>query len=190
VLELPKLDEALDRNDEPNLVLWGRFLSATTDAELDTLAIENPVLKQAKEALETLSDDPSARVQAEMREMALLSYKLDMGKVWHDGVAKGEARGRAEGEARGRAEGEARGRAEGEARGRAEGEARGRAEGEARGRAEGKEETLRGLLSLKFGDLPEAAARRLENATEAELDRCLQRLLTAGTLEEVLTAKD
>jgi flagellar biosynthesis/type III secretory pathway protein FliH len=42
---------------------------------------------------------------------------------------------------------------------KAEGEAKGRAEGEAKGRAEGKAETLRKLLTLKFGALPEGTAR-------------------------------
>ena len=52
VLELPRLATACDRNDEPELARWCRFFSATTDAELDELAMENPTLKQAKEALE------------------------------------------------------------------------------------------------------------------------------------------
>jgi predicted transposase/invertase (TIGR01784 family) len=174
VLELPKLGEALARNDEPELALWGKFLSATTDAEIEALAKEHPVLKQAKEALETLSDDPSARTRAEMREMAQISYRLDMGKAWRDGLTEGEAKGRAEGEAKGRTEGEAKGRAEGEAKGRAEGEAKGRAE------------ILRKLLALKFGDLPEHVTLRLAGANEADLDQWLERALAASTLHEVL----
>jgi predicted transposase YdaD len=81
-----------------------------------------------------------------------------------------------------RAEGEARGRAEGEARGRAEGEARGRAEGEAHGRAE----ALVQLLTLKFGPLPQATLDTMQAATAAQLQTWTARVLTAGTLEQVL----
>jgi predicted transposase/invertase (TIGR01784 family) len=117
LVELPKLAEAVGKNEEPELVRWATFLSATTDHELTELAMKDPVLQQAKDALDRLSADPQARLLAEQREMALISYHLDMNEVRKQGRAEGEARGRAEGEARGRAEGEARGRAEGEARG-------------------------------------------------------------------------
>jgi len=73
--------------------------------------MKDPVLQQAKDALDRLSADPQARVLAEQRELALISYRLDMNMMREEGRTEGEARGRAEGEARGRAEGEARGRA-------------------------------------------------------------------------------
>jgi len=41
-------------------------------------------------------------------------------------------------------------------------------------------------LSLKFGPLPEAAANRLAAATQAEVERWLEVVLTAATLEAVL----
>lgn len=47
-VELPKLPGALERNGEPDLVAWGKFLAAVEDEELETLAMEHPVLKQAK----------------------------------------------------------------------------------------------------------------------------------------------
>lgn len=65
---------------------------------------------------------------------------------------------------------------------RAEGEARGRAEGEARGRAE----ALVQLLTLKFGPLPPAAAEAVHAATTDQLETWTARVLTAGTLDEVL----
>jgi predicted transposase/invertase (TIGR01784 family) len=95
-LELPKLDSAPDRNDEPNLLLWGKFLSATNDAALEQLALEHPVLKQAKEALDQLSDDPAAWERAEQREMSLIAYHLGMGGARREGIAEGKAEGKAE----------------------------------------------------------------------------------------------
>lgn len=68
----------------------------------------------------------------------------------------------------------------------AQGEARGRAEGEARGRAEGKAATLRKLLALRFGDLTQTTELRVADATEPELDRWIERVLTADTLEGVV----
>jgi predicted transposase/invertase (TIGR01784 family) len=96
VVELPKLQRALDRNDEPNLAAWAKFLSASDDEDLEALAKENPVFKQAKDALESLSADPEARIRAEMREMALASYELDRAKVRREGKAEGKAKGRVE----------------------------------------------------------------------------------------------
>jgi predicted transposase/invertase (TIGR01784 family) len=106
LVELPKLTAA-SKNDEPGLVGWGRFLSAKTDDDLEQLAMTDPVLRQAKAALERLSTDPEARVLAEQRDMALKSYELDLGKAHAQGRAEGRTEGRAEGRTEGRAEGTA-----------------------------------------------------------------------------------
>ena len=132
-VELPKLESAQDRNDEPNLLLWGKFLSATSDEALEELAMEHPVLKQAKEALDELSDDPVARVRAEQREMSLMAYTIGMHAA----------------------------------------------------RREGTVDALRKLLTLKFGELPEPAAQRLEAASDAQLDHWLERFLSATNLDAV-----
>lgn len=152
LVELPKLP--LATFDEPDLVLWAKFLAAGSDEELESLAMNSPVIKQATEALDRLSADPQARALAEQRELALISYQLDLGKVH----AQGKEEGRAEGEAKGMAEGEAKGKAE----------------------------TLRKLLSLKFGQLPESASLRLAAANQTDIDRWLERVLTANSLDDVL----
>ena len=64
----------------------------------------------------------------------------------------------------------------------ADGEAKGKAEGEAKGKAE----ALRKLLTLKFGPLPDATASRLSAATQADVDRWLELVLSADTLQAVL----
>jgi len=68
----------------------------------------------------------------------------------------------------------------------AEGEARGRVEGEARGRAQGKADTLRKLLALRFGELNGTTELCIASASEAELDRWVERVLTADTLDAVV----
>jgi hypothetical protein len=47
-------------------------------------------------------------------------------------------------------------------------------------------ETLRKQLALKFGPLSETAASRLTAATQADVDRWLELVLTADTLQAVL----
>jgi len=96
LVELPKLERSLDRNDEPALVKWAKFLSAKADEELEALAMEDPMLKQAKEALDRLSADPVARLRAEMREMALISERLHLAAARREGKVEGRAEGKAE----------------------------------------------------------------------------------------------
>ena len=64
----------------------------------------------------------------------------------------------------------------------AEGEAKGRVEG----RVEGKADILGKQLTLKFGSTPDEAVRRITGASEADLDRWLERVLTAATIDAVL----
>lgn len=97
VLELPKLQSRLVGMDEPALAAWCRFLAAETDQELEALAMQHPILKEAKEALDRLSADPEARERAERREIEL--------KLYEYGIATIRAAERIEGRAEGRAEG-------------------------------------------------------------------------------------
>ena len=75
-------------------------------------------------------------------------------------------------------------RAEGEAKGRAEG----KAEGEAKGKAEGKAEVLLKLLELKFGSAPAATIERVRAAKIEELDRWVERIIAASSLDEVFAS--
>jgi predicted transposase YdaD len=65
----------------------------------------------------------------------------------------------------------------------AEGEAR----GEARGRAEGKAELLVRLLGRRFGALSEATREKVFQASPERLDAWAERVITAQSLEEVLS---
>jgi len=62
----------------------------------------------------------------------------------------------------------------------------GRTEGRAEGLAEGRAEIILKLLTLRFGQLPEAARTAVQAAHIEELGRIGERLLTAASLEEVL----
>ncbi|MFT3775348.1 MAG: Rpn family recombination-promoting nuclease/putative transposase [Minicystis sp.] len=65
-------------------------------------------------------------------------------------------------------------------------EARIRTEGRKRGRVEGGRSLLLRQLQARFGDLPEAAAARVESATPKQIERWALRILTADTLDGVL----
>jgi predicted transposase/invertase (TIGR01784 family) len=99
-VELPKLPAlwaSFEGSDEPSLLAWCRFLSASEDEELELLAEQDPILKQAKQALEQLSADPAVRLQAEHREMSLQMWEAGMAKVRRESMDEGRDEGRVEG---------------------------------------------------------------------------------------------
>lgn len=55
----------------------------------------------------------------------------------------------------------------------------------AKGRMTKLESTLRKQVTLKFGDIPAWADKRLEQASEDELDVWAEKIMTADTLETV-----
>jgi predicted transposase/invertase (TIGR01784 family) len=62
----------------------------------------------------------------------------------------------------------------------------GMAQGIAQGRAQGIAATLTRLLNLKFGPLPAPALALIQGAAPEELERWIDRVLTANSLDEVL----
>ncbi len=78
-------------------------------------------------------------------------------------------------------QGEALGRSKGEALGRSKGEALGRS----KGRLEGKAETFLRQARVRFGAVPTARSDEVRAADVATLDRWLDALVIAETLEEV-----
>ena len=62
-------------------------------------------------------------------------------------------------------------------------------QGHARGLAEGLAKALRKQLAIKFGPIDAAHVARIEAATSDQLDRYLERVLTADTLAAVFAAE-
>jgi predicted transposase/invertase (TIGR01784 family) len=160
VLELPKL-RTNPNSDEPKVVEWGKFFAATSDAQLEELAMKDPDLRQAKVALERLSADPEARILAEMRDRAIKSYRLDIGKARTEG------------------------RIEGIQEGRIEGIQEGRIEGIQEGRIEGQAALVSALLGAKFGPLSPTIVDRLQRASESQLLAWVQKHAAADSLDAV-----
>jgi Uma2 family endonuclease len=77
------------------------------------------------------------------------------------------------------------GKVEGKAEGKAEGKVEGKVEGKAEGKAEGMAEMLWRLISKRFGAVPAELDAKLREATDAEIDDLADRLLAAGSVDEL-----
>jgi len=87
-LELPKLEEEAAHDPESPVLKWGRFFRATTDEELEKLAMADPDMNAAKQALDRLSADPKAQQLAEDRELAIWNYKRTVQLAEQQGKAE------------------------------------------------------------------------------------------------------
>ena len=72
-------------------------------------------------------------------------------------------------------------------RGLAKGIEQGLQEGRQQGLHQGRATLLLHLLQLKFGELPEALQQRVTHASEAELNLWAERILSADTLDQVIS---
>jgi predicted transposase YdaD len=73
-----------------------------------------------------------------------------------------------------------------EDRGRQMGLEKGREEGREEGRAQGMRAVLKKLLAGRFGELPAVAAARIDQAGEAQVDRWIDAVLVAESVEALL----
>jgi predicted transposase/invertase (TIGR01784 family) len=97
VLQLAKLPFA--RQDEAQLQRWARFLAAQSDAEYAALARENPVMANATQALDALSEDPETQRLARDRADSEKLYAMSLRASREEGVVEGHQSGVAEGSA-------------------------------------------------------------------------------------------
>ena len=146
-------------------------------------------LREAKETLQFLKLPEEERIAyerhyEELRHNAsVVKSNYDAGML--DGEKKGLAAGLKEGEKKGRKEGLQEGLAQGEKKGREEGEKKGLE----KGREEGRIQTLRRFIARRFGNaaLTPALDERINAAPLEQLDRWLDAILDAATLEDVFT---
>jgi predicted transposase/invertase (TIGR01784 family) len=94
VLELPKLRPAFVGKDEPALAAWCRFLAAETDREREALAMQHPILKDAKDALDKLSADPETLERVERREIELKLHEYGAALLREQGRSEGRSEGK------------------------------------------------------------------------------------------------
>ena len=106
------------------------------------------------------------------------------------GLQEGRQEGRQEGLKQGLQEGRQEGRQEGLKQGLQEGRQEGRQEGLKQGLQEGRQTLLKDLIEHKFGRVDPELENRLEQASMEDLLRWSRRMLTATTLEEILSDSD
>jgi len=163
VLELPKLPQP-PAEDDPAVLKWARFLAAQSDEELEQLAMSDPELREAKTALEALSQDPAARRLAEERERAAWNHRYTM------------AQERKEGRLEGREEGLQAGREEGLQAGREEGLQVGREEGLRAGRAAALRNAVEHLCRTLGVELTDPQRASLLTATPESMQAVLDHI--------------
>ena len=107
LIELPQLHEMQqsERVEEDSLVKWSRFLAATTDEEIEELAMSDSDIGAAKDVLEHLSADPRTRELAEEREIAIKFYQMNLKASRKEGIEEGLREGKVEGLREGKVEG-------------------------------------------------------------------------------------
>ena len=107
-VELPNLKKSYDQERAANRMLtgWSSFLAAKTDEEVEAAAMEDVMIDQAKEVLESLSEDPKVRELASWREAHLALDKREWSSAgrWSGGK-RGRGRGAREGRDEGNLEG-------------------------------------------------------------------------------------
>ena len=82
-----------ERKQEGELVRWGAFLTADGEAALEALAREDPIMREAKEALEELSADPQVRYWAERRALGQKLHRFELAEERRLGVKQGIEQG-------------------------------------------------------------------------------------------------
>jgi predicted transposase/invertase (TIGR01784 family) len=99
LIQLPRLRHgARGQLPEPSAVVrWGKFLAARNPEELEQLAMSDPNLREAKDALERLSADPAAQELAEERRYWAWNYENDRRLTRQEGREEGRAEGLAAG---------------------------------------------------------------------------------------------
>ncbi len=75
------------------MLAWTRFLGATSDEEVTEACMSNPAIAKANELLTNLSATPSAQDLAQQRQLALDTYKIEMGAAHAHGKETGRVEG-------------------------------------------------------------------------------------------------
>ena len=91
--------------EETGVRAWAQFLKANTDEERRQIAMDNPVIEKANDALDALSQDPKAQALARWREDQMRLYRVEMAAAKQKANEEGLREGIEEGMNRGLKEG-------------------------------------------------------------------------------------
>ena len=92
LIELLKVSSFIAKHPEErrqDVVFWTRFFSATTQEELEALAMERPIFEKASEALKVISNDPTTQQLLEDRLKAKINFGTAMDGAREEGIEIG-----------------------------------------------------------------------------------------------------
>jgi predicted transposase/invertase (TIGR01784 family) len=100
LIELLKVSKYLQ--DHPvkknqDVIYWTRFFNSKSNEELETLAMERPIFEKANQALQFISNDPSAKQMIEDRAKAVANFSTAIDASREEGKQEGRQEGRQEG---------------------------------------------------------------------------------------------
>jgi predicted transposase/invertase (TIGR01784 family) len=157
-LEINLLEiQKVREDDKSELSNWMRFFAAKTEEDFMAVSQTNPAIAEAWGVIKYLSADESARMIAEAREKG----RKDMEAYRETGRREGLREGLREGEQKGRTE----------------------------GRTEGRSAILLRQLARRFGPdaLDSDVQERLRTASPEQLDLWAERILDAGSIDEIFS---
>ena len=100
LLELLKVSKYLKSHPvekTQDVIYWTRFFNSKSKEELETLAMERPIFEKAHQALQFISNDPSAKQMIEDRAKAVANFSTAMDasreEGWQEGLEKGIEKG-------------------------------------------------------------------------------------------------
>ncbi len=109
-LEMAREKEGLEKRitkgeeQEDPLVLWGRFINAQNQEELENLRGKDPGIDDALEGLKAIQMDAEKRHAYLRRQMALMDYETQMESAREEGLEEGKKEGLEEGLEKGKQE--------------------------------------------------------------------------------------
>ena len=196
-VELTKLSGVIEA-EETGVRAWAQFLKANTDEERRQIAMDNPVIEKANDALDALSQDPKAQALARWREDQMRLYRVEMAAAkqkaneegLREGIEEGMNRGLKEGMNKGLKEGMSKGLKEGMNKGLKEGMNKGLKEGMNKGLKEGMNKGLKEGMNEGQKMAANAAIRAICTAFDIEITTERQQFLSNATIEQLNTLRD
>lgn len=91
VLQLSHLSRSNATGYTATVERWARFLVASGEEERERLALEDPIMRIAKQTLDRLSEDPATRRLAREREDSIKLYEMHLAASRAEGEAQGRA---------------------------------------------------------------------------------------------------
>lgn len=94
ILELPKIPKDVENIND--LVLWCKFIDASSEEEIKMLATQNESISIAYEELKRLSQDEQKRAEYEARQKAIMDYNSLVYQFKEEGFLEGEQKSKLE----------------------------------------------------------------------------------------------